>query len=243
VGTIHVGTFGRAMVTLADTLSHHDDTHGFLDRLAHRCVDVLGCDASGVLLTAKDGTLQVAVATTPAYRAIEEVQARCQEGPCVTAWQTDEAVVVRDLPRVAPERWPAYATEAAATTGLPAATIACPLRWQDHDIGALNLYWLREWVVDAEHELVEAARALADIAAVGVVNAQRHRDAEELADQLQRALDSRVRVEQAKGVLAEAYAMTPDEAFDRVRAYARANNLRLDQVVHRVIYEGLRPRP
>lgn len=48
-----------------------------------------------------------------------------------------------------------------------------------------------------------------------------------LSEQLQRALDSRISIEQAKGVLSERYNLDVDEAFQLLRNYCRANNLKL----------------
>lgn len=48
-----------------------------------------------------------------------------------------------------------------------------------------------------------------------------------LSEQLQRALVSRVAIEQAKGVLSERYQVDVDEAFVLLRTYCRSNNLKL----------------
>ncbi|MDP8930128.1 MAG: ANTAR domain-containing protein [Actinomycetota bacterium] len=61
-----------------------------------------------------------------------------------------------------------------------------------------------------------------------------------LAEQLQRALDSRIVVEQAKGVLSERYQVNVDEAFTLLHAYCRSNNVRLEDVARAVTQQESR---
>ena len=53
--------------------------------------------------------------------------------------------------------------------------------------------------------------------------------------QLQRALDSRIVIEQAKGVLAERLGVGVEDAFELLRTTARSNRLRLRDLAHEVI--------
>lgn len=82
------------------------------------------------------------------------------------------------------------------------------------------------------------AEAIAHVAANGVAQQRRYDDAVLRADQLQRALDSRVVIEQAKGVLAEHSRITVDTAYRMLREYARNRNLRLP-VVARGVVDGV----
>jgi len=61
------------------------------------------------------------------------------------------------------------------------------------------------------------------------------RELRERAEQLQRALESRVAIEQAKGVLAERYALDPDQAFTLLRGAARSARLPLHELAQRVV--------
>lgn len=49
-----------------------------------------------------------------------------------------------------------------------------------------------------------------------------------LSEQLQHALESRIAIEQAKGVLSERYHVDVEEAFRLLRSFCRSNNLKLD---------------
>jgi hypothetical protein len=55
------------------------------------------------------------------------------------------------------------------------------------------------------------------------------------AAQLQEALDSRIVIEQAKGVLCERYGIEPDKAFQLLRGGARSNRMRLHELAARVV--------
>jgi AmiR/NasT family two-component response regulator len=79
-----------------------------------------------------------------------------------------------------------------------------------------------------------AAQALADVASIAILQERNVRETAIIADQLQRALGSRILVEQAKGVLSATGSMDVEEAFRTMREYARNNNLTLRSVAERV---------
>ena len=116
-----------------------------------------------------------------------------------------------------------------------------PDRVEEHGevIGSLNLLRAEPGALPPT-DLV-AAQALADVATIGILQ---HRAAELhrlLGGQLQYALNSRVAVEQAKGVLAEHAGLDMDGAFVRLRKYARDRNQRLVEVAHAVVERKLPP--
>lgn len=73
------------------------------------------------------------------------------------------------------------------------------------------------------------------MAAAYILNQGRLEDAEQLTDQLQHALDSRVVVEQTKGIVAERHGCDPEAAFGLLRGYARPRNLRVHDVAERIV--------
>jgi len=79
-----------------------------------------------------------------------------------------------------------------------------------------------------------AAQALADVATIGILQQRAASEQRLLAEQLQYALDSRVTIEQAKGVIAEHAHFDMDAAFSALRLYARNHNERLVDVAHAV---------
>src|SRR5690606_16173047 len=82
-------------------------------------------------------------------------------------------------------------------------------------------------------------QALADVATIGILQERAIRRAEIVNEQLQTALTSRVTIEQAKGVLSEHFEENVDEAFDRLRHYARSRNAKLAEVAGRDVRREL----
>jgi GAF domain-containing protein len=218
----------------ADMVSDYD-MEDMLERLAEGVTDVLALAGSGVSLDV-DGRLTFVSAVTGKVAQLERLQESLQRGPCVESCYSGEIVAVGDV-RDADERWGNYA-EVALGLGVEAVA-GIPMRLKGKGVGALNLYagQVREWP-DAD---LAAAQALADMATAYLANASRLQQQVDLSDQLSRALSSRVVVEQAKGVLAEALGVGVDEAFQRIRSYSRNHNTPLHTVASMVVEEGLRP--
>ncbi len=147
------------------------------------------------------------------------------QGPCVDCFRTGRFVGSASLTDDA-NRWPRFVAEATAA-GLQSAW-ALPLRLRDTTIGSLNLLRAAPGIL-TDDDLV-AAQALADVATNGLRQQRAAEDARFLSDQLQTALDSRVAIEQAKGVLAERANLSMGDGFDALREYARNSNLRLTDV-------------
>jgi AmiR/NasT family two-component response regulator len=83
--------------------------------------------------------------------------------------------------------------------------------------------------------------ALGTLATACLVNDSRLHKQQELVSQLQQALDSRVGVEQAKGMVAEAEGISVGEAFEAIRRYSRDHNMGLRTVADDIVHRGLRP--
>jgi GAF domain-containing protein len=218
-------------VELADTLASGYDVGDLLQFLVDRCSELLLADNAGVLLETPGGDLPtLAAATSQDMLDIEELEIGLGQGPCLEAYRTGEPVLVEDLARCR-ARWPEF-TPRIVDLGMRSA-YAFPLRLRGDRIGALNLY-RAEVKMFASHE-VRLGQALADIAAVGILQERAVFAAERRAEQLQRALDSRIMIEQAKGVLAERRHIPAGEAFELLRRHARSNNLTLRDACRHVI--------
>jgi hypothetical protein len=120
----------------------------------------------------------------------------------------------------------------AARAGLRAA-VSVPVRRDDTTIGAVTLFSKRSGAPGDDE--VRIARALVDAAAVGLVQQRELDHQRTTARHLQVALDSRVIIEQAKGMLAGRHGVDVDQAFDAMRAYARAHNRDLHELAHEIV--------
>ncbi len=106
------------------------------------------------------------------------------------------------------------------------------MRLRDQVVGVLTL--LDTELGGADQEEVELGQALADVATIGILQQRSIERGDQLNGKLQTALTSRLVIEQAKGVLAEHGAVSMDEAFSRLRGYARSRNLRLTDLARAV---------
>jgi GAF domain-containing protein len=219
----------RALVEFADTLVEDYEPTEFANRLCGRCVDLFGVDAAGIQLAGADGALGVAGASDGTARGAELLQQTFGEGPCLDAHRTGREQLVEDLG--ADERWPAF-SRVAGRLGVRA-SFSFPLRVRDAHLGALNLF-RREPGPLAPADLA-GARTLACLASVGMVNAQVVADQAALTRQLQTALDSRVIIEQAKGVVAAGNSLDMDHAFAVIRRHARDRGARIHAIAQQIV--------
>ena len=221
----------RAFVGLADTLVDDYDTIDLLDRLVGYSVELLAADAAGILLADPRGTLRVVASSNEDAELMELLQLQADEGPCVDCVRTGVPVSVADLADTA-GRWPVLAA-AMVARGVFRSVHALPLRLRGEAIGALNLFHHQPGALPAS--ALELGQALADVATIGILSERAIRRGEVLNEQLQAALNSRVIIEQAKGVLAQLGGLSMNAAFDRLRSYTRSHNQRLSEVALRVV--------
>ncbi len=217
-------------VEVADTLIAGFDLLEFLQLLTMRTAEIVRSDSAGLVLADKANQLRFMAASDETTKLLELFQVQHAEGPCLDCYRRQESVVNADLAEAA-DRWPAFAPHAVAA-GFRSVH-AVPLRIRSTVIGALNLFDRETGRLDTAD--VHVVQALADVATIGLMQARTIRQAEDLAEQLQNALDSRVVLEQAKGAVALYHRSDVAHAFGLIRAYARRNNRRLTEVAQAVI--------
>ena len=221
---------GRTFVELADTLVDDFDIVDLHALVAERCVELLDASAAGLLLADGRGTLHLMAATSEATELVELFQIQNHEGPCLECFGSGAPVLAPDLSAEG-GRWPRF-VPVALGAGFRAAH-ALPLRLRSEVLGALNLF--RSEPGGLAEPDVTTAQALADVATIAILQHQAAHEAQELAEQLRAALDSRIAIEQAKGVIAERAGVDMAEAFDRLRRYARSHRRLLADVAQEVV--------
>ena len=223
----------QAFVTLADTLVDDYDLIDMLDKLVALCVSLLAADAAGIMLGDARRELRAVAASSEDAETMELLQLQANEGPCLDCYQSHAQVRVPDLSETA-DRWPEFVA-AVERGGEFRSVHALPLRLRGQAIGAMNLFH-REPGLLPEADLA-LGQALADVATIGILSERSIRHSEVVNEQLQAALNSRVIIEQAKGVIAQTLGVGMDVSFDRLRRYCRNHNLRLGEIA-RQLAEG-----
>lgn len=222
------------LVSLADTLVDDYDVVELLNLLVTTSVELMDVTAAGLLLLDSSGTLRPMAASNEDARLLELFQLQNEEGPCLECVRTGSVVNVPDLSQTR-ERWPRF-SPAAIQRGFRSVH-AVPLRLREATIGGLNLFSSGQQPVgEADHRVVQA---LADMATIGILQQRSITLSGLLAEQLQSALNSRVVIEQAKGVLAESGGLEMGPAFEALRRYARSSNQRLGHVAQQLVSRQL----
>jgi GAF domain-containing protein len=220
----------HSLVEIADNLTDDFDVVELLTALTQRCVNLLGFSAAGVMLASPPGELRLGASSSEAMQVVELFELQANEGPCLDAFRTGQRVDCLDLEQ-GRERWPQFAAVAYAE-GFRS-VFALPLRLRDTTIGALNLFSAEESSTD-ENELM-VARGFADLAAISILQHGAAAEVRRVNEQLTQALESRIVIEQAKGVIAERAGIQLPDAFARLRSYARARRLPLVEVAQAAI--------
>src|SRR5512133_167546 len=187
----------RAFVSLARDLADGVDPVDLLSGLAEDATRLLDIASTGILLADPRRVLHVVAASSEATRTLEVYQLQRHQGPCLDCYHSGAPVSVADL-RAETARWPLF-VEAASGAGF-ASVHALPMRLRDKVLGTIGLFGAQPGALDGDD--LNLGQALAYVAAVALVQDKAAADSALVNEQLQIALDSRVVLEQAKGVLA-----------------------------------------
>jgi len=222
----------HAFIGLADTLVADYDVIELAQQLIDNSMMLLPIAAAGIVLADIQGEMRVFASSSEQTRLLELLQLEADVGPCLLAYRTGKAVLVDDL-NVDPQRWPAFAQQAAEYNYRSVS--ALPLRLRDERVGALNLFRAEAGALSSAD--VAIGQALADVAAIGILHQRIVTHSDVVNQQLQSALNTRVIIEQAKGVIAERGSLDMDGAFGLLRSYARRTQQRLADLA-RAVVEG-----
>ena len=223
-----------SFVSMAGSLARGHDVNDLLTQLTSDCARLLDVSAVGLLIADQRGALHVVAASSERVADLEAFQAQRAQGPCHTCYLDGQPVNVPDLAASA-ARWPDFAV-VAARAGV-ASVHAVPMRLRDAIVGALNLFGSTTGALN-EADL-RLAQALADVATIALIQDRAAADTTIVNEQLQNALDSRVVLEQAKGVLAYSGDLDMSAAYAALRTYARDHNLKITELARALVNRAL----
>jgi GAF domain-containing protein len=227
-------TLIEAFVFLADSLRTGYDVVDTMDILVQASTSYTSATEAGILLSGSDERLHIVASTSERSSDVEEAQIGADEGPCIDAFRTG---VVVEVPDIAAERdrWPNF-VDIAAEQNFQAAH-ATPLTLHGQALGGMNLFAPQKGQLsDRDAALVEGMAQMATISIVQFTLTQKQAT---VNDQLQRALDTRILIEQAKGVLAERHNIGFEAAFDMLRSHARSTSTKLHDVSQQIVLRRL----
>jgi GAF domain-containing protein len=213
------GRVSAAFVKIADTLVAEFDVLDLLQTLVNESVEILGAAAAGLVLLDPAGELQVMASTSAESQLMETLQLEAGTGPCVDCFRTAAVVAIEDIATQG-SRWPLFQSSA-LSQGFRSLH-AVPMRLRRRTIGALNLFGREAGPLSSENAAI--AQAFADVATISLIQESAARESALINDQLRRALNSRILIEQAKGVIAQSTRVDMQTAFARLRDYARSHN-------------------
>ena len=224
----------ETFVELADTLVEDFDVVDFLASLTERVVELEIASEAGILLVDETGDLQFVAASHERTHLLELFQVQNQEGLCQDCFTTGEPVSAHDL-EAAQDRWPLFAPRA-VSAGFRSAQ-AVPLRLRGAVLGALNLFMTQPGGIDEQAQSL--VQAMADVATIGLLQQRELDRAHTVEGQLQRALQTRIGIEQAKGIISERMGITMDAAYGLLRGYARNHNHKLHAAARDIVSGAL----
>jgi GAF domain-containing protein len=225
----------RALLSFSRELAAGSPIEDVLHLLAVRSALALQVAGAGVALV-DDGLIWVAASIDRSMAAIEDAQAKAQQGPAMDAVRAGSLVRVSDL-RQLRDRWPHF-TSQALEMGV-VAVMSVPLRHAAANLGALDLYATsgRDWPNDE----ITIAQTLASIAAAYLSYASELERSRQVTKQLHQALTWQIVVEQAKGMIAVDRQIPVDDALGVIRQHAVSHQASMHDVAEAIVGLGLRP--
>ena len=225
----------KALHDLGDLRYAAGDLDEALRRIVQCTHDLFAVDGASLMLIDPDQLLRSVADSDERVGHLEELQIDHGEGPCIDAFDDKELVHAADL--ATEQRWPSF-SPAAVERGL-LAVLASPIPYNQTAIGVVVVFSTKvhPWSPEGELALV----AFTDLAALTIANTMQSEQRGELASQLQRALDARVIIEQAKGALVARDGVSPGEAFEQMRRQARAERRRVAEIAREIMITARHP--
>ena len=217
----------RMFIELTGVIAGGAETIEIFAELAEKCVGLLPVSAAGILLRDVSGDLQVIGASSPSAHLLDLFQVQNDEGPCLECLETGEQVFEVDLG--SSDRWPQF-SELARRQQFTS-VYALPLQSRHVTVGALNLFATSP--LDPDRLLV--AQALADAATLSLLQIDPQTDNQIMIQRIQRAIEDRNTLDQARGMITERFGIDPETALIRLVHVSRQVGVRLTDVARAVV--------
>jgi GAF domain-containing protein len=233
---MHETRINQGFVAMTGALMEPYDVVDLLSTLLDTCIDVLDFTAGGILIADAVGELELIASTDEESAVVETLVIAAGAGPCIDSYTSGRLVGIADI-RADAGRWPRFQTVALEQGFL--STLAVPMRLRGSVIGVMNLMGATPGVLAGAD--ADVAQSLADIATLGILHERNFRKSSAITEQLHHALDTRILIEQAKGVLAQAQTITVGAAFTALRRYAHTHPSTLREIAGEVVAHRIAP--
>ena len=210
-----------------------DDLEQAVDLIVSTTHDLFSVDGAALMLIDRDLALRNVAASDPRMEHLESLQVEHGRGPCISAFEAKTLISCEDL--LDDERFGEFSA-AAVKAGLQA-VLASPIPYATDAVGVVAVFSEKPHAWTPEGEL--ALTCFTDLAALTIATTMQSKERKELVTQLQGALDARVVIEQAKGVLMARGGVDSRGAFEELRATARRSRRRLADVAAEVVRQSV----
>jgi GAF domain-containing protein len=229
---IQQGVLDESLRSLGSSDLQGLDVRDAIARVVDATRTIFEVEGAGLMLVDPESVLRYVVSTDPGAAALEQAQEDTGTGPCVESLVLD--CVVRTVDVTIDERWPEIhdrLTEAGVR-----AVLGLPIAVAHTTVGSLNVYRPEpyEWDDSDENALHTYAALIEDVMTSGLLAEQRS----ELVEQLEGALDRRVTIDRAVGVVMGTEGLGPLDAFARLRRVARSRRIRAAELAQEVLENG-----
>jgi GAF domain-containing protein len=218
---------------LQEVLGRGQPLTSTLEKVASFAASVIpGADGAGLTLLERQRPDTI-VASADFVRAVDEVQYRVGEGPCLLAVEERAIQVSGSLSAEA--RWPHFGPPA-GRLGVHSA-LSLPLIVGAQTVGALNVYG--KAFNAFSDQSIDIGRRFSGPAAVTAAHALLLEESRRVNEQLERALTSRAVIDQAIGIVMSRAGVTAEEAFQELRTLSQIGHVKLVQVARQLVDQAV----
>jgi GAF domain-containing protein len=219
----------KTMIAFGELSVSGDDPQRIFLRLLECAASLAnGCEFS-ISVKDDDGAISVVASSSDIARLVTERQIE-DNGPAAEVIRTGALTYGTHLSDQSPLGSPLSGLAGAVGFG---ALHVVPIKADGMTLGSLCVY--DKNVRDLDCVRVDLLLALATASARALANMNSRQKLSALAEQLQTALNSRVIIEQAKGVVAARLALDPESAFTLLHRYARNHGKKLHDVCQEAV--------